>query len=577
MADPTSVPIDTKVLAQALDVNWISFCLVLVLLMQAGFASYEVGAIRETSTRYILLKNISDATVSLVAWYMLGYGIAFGDDAGRVIGTSQFFFAGAIADRIPFKAYIVYSFLTSALFYPLLAHGVWSKEGWAAAFEGGNPVLTCGVLDFAGSGVVHMAAGGIGIFIARKVKSRGARFFKAREWDSGSNIKNHTDRPQINEAGFRPNDPAWMTLGCFLLWLGWYGFNCGSTYGISTTEAQTTAGRAAMNTTIAAASGCIFSMLIELVYHLWSPEYRQQDPIDDPLHVIPLNVDAGSPEGLEERKRRAETILRKETLDKIKRHKDYEEKAGFTWPFSTHKNLHTAAVNGILAGKPRRGGGVFRESTVYMGLIVFYGYRPGVRPYAWAISKAGGRYVGILSVFNSYGGVYGMLILVVSWGSQQAFGCTWVLWGVLRALRLVELAERGEVHAKAADKDLADFEDRVADHFEEETRKDNRRLERIEELTRRLDGLENSSRTALNNNFEALTSRMDQLENALWSSTSPGPGLGATPSRETEPGPGMARNTPRVMPPPPSRTKSNSGRNRFKGLGAFFGLDKEKE
>lgn len=86
----------------------------------------------------------------------------------------------------------------------------------------GNLFLsTTGTLDFAGSGVVHMFAGGIGIFITRKVKSRGARFFKAKEWDSESNLKNHTNRPQINEAGFRPNDPAWMTLGCFLLWLGW--------------------------------------------------------------------------------------------------------------------------------------------------------------------------------------------------------------------------------------------------------------------------------------------------------------------------------------------------------------------
>ena len=97
---------------------------------------------------------------------------------------------------------------------------------------------------------------------------------------------------------------------------------------------------------------------------------------------------------------------------------------------------------------------------------------------------------------------------------HQAFGCTWILWGVLRALRLVELAERGEVHAKAEDEDLADFEDRVARHFEEDNRKDNRRLERIEELTRRLNALETNSRTALNHNFEALTNRMDELENA---------------------------------------------------------------
>lgn len=103
-------------------------------------------------------------------------------------------------------------------------------------------------------------------------------------------------------------------------------------------------------------------MLIELAYHLWSPKYRQQDPIDDPLHEVPFNVDAGEQTAREDRQRRANSILRKETLDKIERHKADEAEAGFTWPFSTHKNLHGAAVNGILAGKTG-GAGVFPPCT----------------------------------------------------------------------------------------------------------------------------------------------------------------------------------------------------------------------
>lgn len=82
-----------------------------------------------------------------------------------------------------------------------------------------------GVTDFAGSGVVHMFGGGMSLCIAKVVKSRKARFFKPGCWDGGpngnSNLKNHTDRPQLNENDFRQNDPAWTTLGCFLLWLGW--------------------------------------------------------------------------------------------------------------------------------------------------------------------------------------------------------------------------------------------------------------------------------------------------------------------------------------------------------------------
>lgn len=100
-----------------------------------------------------------------------------------------------------------------------------------------------------------------------------------------------------------------------------------------------------------AACGCIFSMIIELIYHRWSPEYRQQDPIEDALHLIPHNWDAGRPESDDERQQRATRYLRErggKELEKIAKHR--RDHAGPTWPYSTHKNLHGAAVNGILAG-----------------------------------------------------------------------------------------------------------------------------------------------------------------------------------------------------------------------------------
>eukprot|EP00752_Nemacystus_decipiens_P005993 g5412.t1 len=155
----------------AVDIIWIFFCLVLVTLMQPGFACYEVGAISgTTSTSPILLKNVGDASVSLVAWLLLGYGLASGEDRGGVIGTSgafaetaeqsaamafllclyQWSFAaacttiisGAVADRIPFKAYLIYAFLTSGVFYPLLAHWVWADGGWASA-SSSAPLFGC--------------------------------------------------------------------------------------------------------------------------------------------------------------------------------------------------------------------------------------------------------------------------------------------------------------------------------------------------------------------------------------------------------------------------------------------------
>lgn len=87
---------------------------------------------------------------------------------------------------------------------------------------------SAGVIDFAGSGVVHMLGGVIGLFIAWSVGPRSARFFMAEQRDyhrtkGGTNLQNHSKLGQLREKGFEPNDMAWMTLGCFLLWIGWYG------------------------------------------------------------------------------------------------------------------------------------------------------------------------------------------------------------------------------------------------------------------------------------------------------------------------------------------------------------------
>eukprot|EP00903_Cladosiphon_okamuranus_P022254 g20464.t1 len=384
--------------ANAVDIIWIFFCLVLVTLMQPGFACYEVGAISGTSSiRPILLKNIGDASVSLVAWICIGYALSSGKDKGGLIGGTFFaltdgpfeetgsettaamdfltclyrwsfaaacttIISGAVADRIPFKTYIIYAFLTSAIFYPVLAHWVWAEKGWASPYKE-KPIFGCGVLDFAGSGVVHMCGGGIGLIIAKLVTPRRGRFFPGNYWDNHttqwrSRLKNHTDRPQINEADFSSNDMAWMTLGGFLLWIGWYGFNCGSTLGISTNESQRTAGRAALNTTIAAAFGCVFSILIELAYHLRSPSYRRDEDIVDPLHKATRDWDARivDNDALDDDTR---NMITKENSDEIvkmiKDHRNAHRLEGpwwrsFTWPYSTHENIHGAAVNGILAG-----------------------------------------------------------------------------------------------------------------------------------------------------------------------------------------------------------------------------------
>ncbi|CAN0062412.1 unnamed protein product, partial [Ectocarpus sp. 4 AP-2014] len=283
----------------------------------------QVGSIRSTSATSILKKNIGDATISLIAWVLVGYALSDGKDQLRIVGGSYFglmwspricprrigepfeasddrdvgtalieclfrwsfaatcttIVSGAVADRIYVKAYFVYAFLTSAVFYPLLAHAVWADEGWASPFltnDGESAaLLNCGFVDFAGSGVIHMLGGGIGLVMSVMVENRSDRFvdanpelvekntsatlerrlFKACTCcfkETKSVLRNYTSVLQLNEYHFRPSDPSWMTLGCLLLWLGWYGFNCGSTLQISSEETRRAAGRAALNTTIGA-------------------------------------------------------------------------------------------------------------------------------------------------------------------------------------------------------------------------------------------------------------------------------------------------------------------------------------
>ena len=153
--------------------------------MQAGFSLLESGTVRTKNTANILIKNLLDACIGVIGWYFLGYGFAFGKDAGGFIGYTKFvgtdiegdineyymqwFFqftfcataativSGSLAERTKLEAYIVYSFLMSSFIYPVVVHWVWSPDGWLAQE---------GFIDFAGSGVVHLVGGASGFIAA---------------------------------------------------------------------------------------------------------------------------------------------------------------------------------------------------------------------------------------------------------------------------------------------------------------------------------------------------------------------------------------------------------------------------
>jgi Amt family ammonium transporter len=192
---------------------------------------------------------------------MVGYAIMMGDDFGGIIGTSGWFMlgdfydvdkylnmfwllvfcataativAGAVAERLKFKAYLWYSVIVSVIIYPVYGHWVWGG-GWLA-----NLPLGLGALDFAGSGAVHAIGGFVGLAGAIVLGPRFGRFFNGR---SGA-IPGHS--------------MTLAALGTFILWFGWFGFNPGSTYDAYHLRIAVVA----VNTNLAAAAGGIMALSI---------------------------------------------------------------------------------------------------------------------------------------------------------------------------------------------------------------------------------------------------------------------------------------------------------------------------
>jgi Amt family ammonium transporter len=239
---------------------WILLAAVLVFFMQAGFGMVEAGLIRSKNAANVLMKNLMDFCFAALGFFMFGYAIAYGS-AGLILGTDGWFMfgaespvdglptevfwlfqamfagtaativSGAMAERMRFVAYMTYSFLLTAFVYPVVAHWVWGG-GWLANLN---------FHDFAGSTVVHAVGGMAALVGAWLLGPRIGRFNKN---GSANAIPGH-------------NLPL-VTIGVFILWFGWYGFNAGSTLGMGEPNVV---GRIAMNTTLAPAAGAIAAMV----------------------------------------------------------------------------------------------------------------------------------------------------------------------------------------------------------------------------------------------------------------------------------------------------------------------------
>ncbi|QJA05951.1 ammonium transporter [Thermosulfurimonas marina] len=246
------------------DYVWVLVCGFLVMFMQAGFALVEAGFCRAKNATNLLTKNLMDFVVGALAFWAVGYALITGTDWKGLIGTSGFFLSGegydvgnylsffwqmvfaataativsgAVAERIKFQAYLLYSIAITGFIYPVYAHWVWGG-GWLSKLPFG-----LGHLDFAGSGVVHAVGGLVGLAGAIVL---GPRFGKFDKNGKPRAIPGH-------------NIPL-ATLGVFILWFGWYGFNPGSTFSAHHLRISVIA----VNTTLAAAAASLTALLIVL-------------------------------------------------------------------------------------------------------------------------------------------------------------------------------------------------------------------------------------------------------------------------------------------------------------------------
>jgi Amt family ammonium transporter len=248
-----------------LDMVWVAVACVLVFLMQAGFMFLEIGFSRQKNAGTGVAKILVNFAIVTVAWWVLGYGVAEGG-GNDIFGTSGFFFHfdqtigqgeeafqvagsdamlmlyglafcavslaivwGTTLERIKFGAYVIYAAVFGAVIYPLIAHAVWG--GGLLSDIGGKPVM-----DFAGSSVVHLT-GAVGALSALLLL--GPRKGKYDANGKPRAIPGHS-MPLVG-------------LGVIILWIGWFGFNGGSTFETSASFF----GEVMLNTQLAAAAGVI--------------------------------------------------------------------------------------------------------------------------------------------------------------------------------------------------------------------------------------------------------------------------------------------------------------------------------
>ncbi len=251
-------------LSVSIDTVWVLIASALVFFMQAGFAFAEAGFTRKKNTVNILTKNLVDFAVGSLVFWAVGFTLMFGLDKWGIVGVPVLFstgqwhglippeaflifqtvfaataatiVSGAMAERTEFRAYFFYSIFVTAIIYPISGHWIWGG-GWLST-------LSVPFHDFAGSTVVHslggwMALAGAVVLGPRIGKYKGKKVMAI----PGHNI-------------------SFATLGVFILWLGWFGFNPGSQLAASGTKNAYAISHIFVTTNLAAAAGTLAALLI---------------------------------------------------------------------------------------------------------------------------------------------------------------------------------------------------------------------------------------------------------------------------------------------------------------------------
>ena len=258
------------------DVSWILSNSIAVLTMQVGFAVLETGSTKKAHCVNIMLKNLMDMCICCISWFIIGWSI-YSDESSSFIGSprvlhadicdnkshsisylcANIFFiytfcstmvtivSGAVAERMPFITYILFVIYSSICIFPVLAHWAWNPIGF---------LYKMGYHDFAGASIVHLSGALAGLILTIRLKPRDNVFktdrptignkichkichikrkVKLQRPDNPSALDNLPNSILFNTTYNGVRDHVLVILGTIMLWIGWFGFNMGSTLGLA--------------------------------------------------------------------------------------------------------------------------------------------------------------------------------------------------------------------------------------------------------------------------------------------------------------------------------------------------------